>query len=737
MAIYLSTKTKIKGSDLMGTSGAMDTSNQYVKYKITITQNWQDVSSNTTNVTVKVNFHRTNSSYQTYGTGVCYCKIDGTTYSASVLPSQKITSSGIDLFTKTIAIYHNGNGSKYLDTSAWISLDTPLTSSEQWYGEWLPTIPRASQPSLSSSSVTMGNSVTVYTNRASSSFTHVLYYQLSGGGWNWIVSNVGTSYNWTIPLNFANNVPNGTGLSVTMICETYNGSTYIGVKSVNLTANVPSSLVPTISDISLSESVSGIYEKFGTYVQGKSQINGIISASGTYSSTIKNYSISINGQSFSSSNFTTNALTGNGSCNVTVTDTRNRTASGSQSYSVTAYSNPSISNFTVVRCNSDGVENDEGAYAKCSMTANISQVDDKNDKEFQLLYKKTADSSYTTINLDNINYSYNNSYILPVDVNSEYNFIFRITDYFGSTEKSSNLGTAFTLMDFNSNGRSIAFGKVSTALSAETKMEVAMDIEQENYFNGRRMQYIPNGIGAANGWYLVLIGQITPQWDNHAFTLNVTQTYSGATGILYANVRSDNYVLSITNFNLLSSGGLGLSFGNFKIRIDGNHYYLYAKTTANYQMYLFEVISESTLATKSNTPIFDFNAPNYNETVSEPSGTTPTSYGPFILYNNPSGTNETITLSETAANFSFISIYYGEGANENIERRIYNPNGKTTNLSKFVCTDAFYFKCMTATISGTTISFSQGGYMYAYNGSSPSVSTGTYGLSVTRVIGYR
>ena len=53
-------------------------------------------------------------------------------------------------------------------------MDTPLSSSEQSYSQTLSTIPRASKPTLSSSSVTMGNSVTIYTNRASS-ISHTRY----------------------------------------------------------------------------------------------------------------------------------------------------------------------------------------------------------------------------------------------------------------------------------------------------------------------------------------------------------------------------------------------------------------------------------------------------------------------------------------------------------------------------------------------------------------------------------
>lgn len=137
----------------------------------------------------------------------------------------------------------------------------------------------------------MGNSVTIYTNRASSSFTHSLYYQIGSGGWNTIGTGIGTSKSWTVPLSLANSTPNSTSLSVKLWLETYNGSTYIGANSVSLTANVPSNIVPTINSINLSEAVSGIYAQFGAYVQGKSKISGSISASGSYASTIKSYSV--------------------------------------------------------------------------------------------------------------------------------------------------------------------------------------------------------------------------------------------------------------------------------------------------------------------------------------------------------------------------------------------------------------------------------------------------------------
>ena len=449
----------------MGTSGNMSTSNQYVKYTISINQNSQNVSNNCSNVTVTVRFFRTNVGYTTYGSGTCYCKINGTTYSATVSPSQKITNSGITLFNKTLDIYHNNDGTKNLTCSAWIDMNTPLTSSEQSYSQTLSTIPRASKPTLSSSSVTMGNSITVNTNRASSSFTHSLYYQIGSGGWNTIGTGIGTSKSWTVPISLANSTPNSTSLSVKLWLETYNGSTYIGCNSVSLTANVPSNIVPIINSVALSESIPEIYQQFGVFVQGKSKISGNISASGAYSSTIKSYSVSINGSSYTTNNFATDYLISSGEnvCSVTVKDSRGRTVSQTINFNVAEYSNPVINSFSVSRCNQDGTANDEGNRVKCDISASISSVNSKNTKLFQIKYKKISETEWNIVELDGSSYNLETIKIIQnIDTESEYNFKVVATDFFSFAEYSHNVSTAYTVMDFLENGKGIAFGKVAT-----------------------------------------------------------------------------------------------------------------------------------------------------------------------------------------------------------------------------------------------------------------------------------
>ena len=80
------------------------------------------------------------------------------------------------------------------------------------------------------------------------------------------------------------------------------------------------------------------------------------------------------------------------------------------------------------------------------------------------------------------------------------------------------------------------------------------------------------------------------------------------------------------------------------------------------------------------------------------------------LYDNTTGTNGTVTLSETSANFKYLEIYYRNNDQQYDCVRVYNPNSKSAGLmSIFVTTTSsssdtyFMFKGARITISGTSI----------------------------------
>lgn len=459
----------------MATSGAMSTSNDRVKYQITITQNSQDVNNNRSNVTVSVRFYRTNTGYTTYGSGAVYCKINGTTYTAAVTSNQKITNAGIVLFTKTLNINHNTDGTKTLTTSAWINLNTPLTSSEQSYSQALTTIPRATTPTINVSTVALGGSITVSMPRASSSFTHTLRYNFAGATGT-IGTGLGTSKTWTVPLSLANQIPNTTSGTLTIACDTYNGSTKIGTKSTTVKCTVPASVVPTISTIAVAETVSGLAAKIGAYVQNQSKPQVTITAAGAYGSTVTTYISKVGSSSFNGASFTISNLRQSGTVaiNVTVTDSRGRTATKTQNITVLPYQIPEIAAFTGLRCDQNGTADEEGQYVQLSYNYEISALNNKNDKTITIAYKQVDAADYTTLKTES-NYSANTTYIPSTvfSVDNSYKFRITVADYFKTVKFELEIGTAFTLVDYSAGGHGMAIGKVA---ETEDLLDVALPI---------------------------------------------------------------------------------------------------------------------------------------------------------------------------------------------------------------------------------------------------------------------
>lgn len=77
---------------------------------------------------------------------------------------------------------------------------------------------------------------------------------------------------------------------------------------------------------------------------------------------------------------------------------------------------------------------------------------------------------------------------------------------------------------------------------------------------------------------------------------------------------------------------------------------------------------------------------------------------PTVLYNNTTGTAGTVTLSQTAANFTYIDIFYKQQDNFFSFVRIYSPNNKMATLHGVASWDAdTYYSNKNVTISGTQI----------------------------------
>jgi len=440
----------------------------------------QNVGANTSTITASFYLISTSSSYSINASAAKALSIviDGSTYSYSV----NVTVAGNQ--TKLLAqvshtIAHNADGSRSFAISG--SLGIAVTLSGTYYGTVsigavgfaLDTIPRSSYPTVSAANVTMGTAVAIYTNRASAAFTHNLYYNI-GGNTAYFATGVADSYTWTPPTTLATLLPNSASGVCYVVCDTYNGGTYIGSQTTAFTIFVPSTMVPTISDVALAEAVAGIFTKFAGYVQYASKVTATITAAGASGSTISAYSTSILGLTYPGATFTSGFLTSSGTLSIvtTVTDSRGRQASLTKTISVIEYANPYITNFAIRRCLASGVPNEDGTSLHADMKFTIASVNSKNDKTWKTEYRVSGSSAWIALNMGNV-YTYDAVYTNLTGlfgIDNAYEIKLTLTDFFGSVSTIVNLATAFTLLDFSASGKGFAIGQVSTADRFEVGM---------------------------------------------------------------------------------------------------------------------------------------------------------------------------------------------------------------------------------------------------------------------------
>ena len=381
--------------------------------------------------------------------------------------------------TKTLAsgqttITHNTDGSK--EFAYTFSQEFGITFSGSAIGTksgsgsgTLNTIPRATTPTVSASSVDMGGKVTISTPRASSSFTHDLAYSFAGSSYVSITTGVATSYSWTVP-DLASKIPNAVSGTLTIRCITKNSGATVGTKTVLLTVKVPTSAVPTISSVSVVEATAGLAAQFGAFIQGKSTAKATVAAAGVKGSTIKAYQTTFQGKTYTSATFTSGTLTGSGTLTMTtkVQDSRGRwSAAKTTNITVLAYSAPKISKFVVRRVNADGTANEQGSYASVAYTYTLPALGNKNTASMTVDFKRTTATSYASGDVLATSASLNGSATLTsaVELSTDYQYTIRmrVTDWFGATTTyTAVLPSGAVIFDLLADGTGIAFFETCT-----------------------------------------------------------------------------------------------------------------------------------------------------------------------------------------------------------------------------------------------------------------------------------
>lgn len=226
--------------------------------------------------------------------------VDDQTLSWSGSPSMLSQNSSIMLIDKTVTIRHDNDGKKSFGLSATFSGGggwSPGTLTISRNSFTLSTIPRSSSVSVGTGVI--GNSITINISRQSSSYKHTVRYSW-GSKSGTIASNVDTSITWSIPIDFANDIPDSASGTGTIYVDTYSGNTKTGTQSTTFTASVPSNVKPTFTGVSLSDlnsAAQNIIPNSNTFIQIISNIkvafNGAV---GSYGSSITGYRAEIVGK---------------------------------------------------------------------------------------------------------------------------------------------------------------------------------------------------------------------------------------------------------------------------------------------------------------------------------------------------------------------------------------------------------------------------------------------------------
>lgn len=606
-----------------------------------ITVNSQNITNNTTEVTVRMYLSFDGSSYYSYTRNATSGEmtVNGHTFGYSI--DSIIFSSGqakdILLAEWHGDIGHGNDGTKTLSVSGnWDTNISRIGSGSCSTSSVLPTIPRTS--SISYSGGNIGSNTTIIINRASSSFTHTLTYLFGTLSGTIATKTSATSVNFSIPDDFYKMIPNSKNGTGTIYCTTYSGDTAIGTSSTSFVANtVESTAKPTVT-ATLTDTNSKT-----TALTGSNKIMVLNASTGSLviSTTLQKNAGSIKSVTVNGANVGTSASITKAYSPVK-TSTFTIVATDSRGYSTTIKLSPMVKNYIVPTVNatfsrpSPTTGQINLKYSGNWFNGSFGSV--ANTLTVSYKWKLSTASSYTagtiTITPTNSGNSYSKSDTslgTSFTYTNSYDFILTISDKINTITYSQRVSQGLPIIQWNKN----IFQVNGLAISNTNRTKL------EN-INGR--------ITNAN---------IPHTYENNRAHMQLLTATSSMTENKPAG---DGYILHCSWDN------------------SGQY---------NGQLYLPN--------SNANIPV-QFRICNNGAW-----GTWESIYRCKILYDNTSGTTGTVTLNESSANFKYLEIFFG--ANKQISSVKYSvERGTEVNLVYgFYSGGLVSVETVMCKVSGTTI----------------------------------
>lgn len=385
------------------------------------------------------------------------------------------------IWTETVVIPHNADGTAQVHVE--VSLRTEISAGVvKTSGDLTPSSIGRASSFTTSGGTTTGQQMTISISKANSSYTHTLTWAFAGTTGTIASKTTASTVYWTPDTEtFARALTTNYYSFGTITCDTYNGNTKIGSTSKSLTIGLATSVVPSITNVSVTDP-NGYYDTYNAFLVGKSKLKVDVTASALYGASIDSCTISYNGSTVTgtTATFPTQNSTGTINMTVTVRDSRGRSATKTVPISWTNRQPPTLTGTYAKRWSTSttsGSESDTGTNIRVHYQGTINDGQSGSGRVY-VYWRLSTDSDLTLKNSYSVSSTFSgDTFITGLSSESSYYVEVRVTDDANvTTTFSAIVSTVSAIMDFRYTGRGVAVGKVSE----QDMFEVALPSDFQN-----------------------------------------------------------------------------------------------------------------------------------------------------------------------------------------------------------------------------------------------------------------
>lgn len=332
------------------------TSSGYVRLVLEVNETGTDITTNTSTISWQLWLERnTTWAYDLNNESLAEVEINGKSVFSKYVSFDLRNRDWVTFGQGTMTIPHNEDGTKSIPI--WARLTNVADQGNiNWFSGTvnLSNIPRSSGIK-SVTETELGQPITINIDKKVDEFRHQVWWSVNGSDLIDLGTGHDTSVQFTVPIDYANRITNSDTGALDVRVRTFRGNDQIGndVYKRGIPIRVPSSIVPTLEDVTITERTARLAEfiPVGNFIKDKSVMRvETAGTNGSYGSTIVSTELTVD-------NLVVRATTGDfpankaGILEVTakITDSRGRTATKAKTIKVWDYYAPKIIAFLANR----------------------------------------------------------------------------------------------------------------------------------------------------------------------------------------------------------------------------------------------------------------------------------------------------------------------------------------------------------------------------------------------------